>query len=224
MGQSTKADTGTSVEDTKDLEVPSTKKQAQALAVVEAAEFMSVHGDQSLAALQNLEATFTKAYNELGLIKADYDAYHKAFSDELGELSTMIGDFVYGYMSKIITSGEALASLEAQGLQVTKVTKQLRKRNAEIMEAVADSKDDDAKKAIVDDWNSNGSGKNTFSKIARDHGIEIREAKPSSSEHTKLAKRFIKSFEKLSARGRTSCAKAIIKAWPDYFAASNKTS
>ena len=224
MGQSTKADTMASVEVNQEAEVPSTKKQAQALAVVEAAEFMSVHGEQSLEALKNLEATFTKAFNELGLIKADYDAYHKAFSDELGELSTMIGDFVYGYMAAIITSGEALASLEAQGLQVTKVTKQLRKRNAAILEAVADSKDDDAKKAIVEDWNKNGSAKNTISKIAREHGIEVRDGKPSSSDATKLHKRFSKSFEKLSAKGKTACAKAIIKAWPDYFAASTKTS
>tara|TARA_R100000329_G_scaffold55416_1_gene50402 strand:+ start:697 stop:1344 length:648 start_codon:yes stop_codon:yes gene_type:complete len=213
-----------STEDNKDLEVPSTKKQAQEKAVVEASEFMAVHGEQSLEALKNLEETFTAAFNELGLIKADYDAYHKAFSNELGELTPMISDFVHGYMPAIIKSGEALASLEAQGLPITKVTKQLRKRNAAIMEAVADSKDGEAKKAIVDDWNKNGSGKKTFSKIARDHGIETRDEKPSSSEHTKLQKRFSKSFEKLSAKGKTACAKAIIKTWPDYFSASTKTS
>ena len=224
MATKEKASVMASTEVNKDSEVPSTKKQAQVKAVIEAQEFLSVHGENSLEALKNLEATFKLAFNELFNVKADYDAYHKAFATELGELSTLISDFVYGHMSAICESADALASLEQQGNDVTRMTKELRKRQSAVLQEVADLKDKETQTAIVTEWNKNGSTKNTISSIARDHGVEVRKAKPQTSDSVKFIKSFTKRFEGLSASGKGKVAKGIIKAFPDYFSTSVRTS
>ena len=207
----------TDLEVNKEAEVPSMQDTIKAEAIEKASQWVSVHGDKTQSAFDDIKAVMIEAYEQYGEIKKDYDLFHNTFSDNLGKLQSIASIFVHGNMASLSKWDTAIAILDDKGIAhdgMPKVTPSQMTRNGALLLEIANS---DSAEEIVAESNANGdSTKNTLNKIAKAHGVEVRatETKPESARK-KAEKAILKEFGKLSNADTKAILRVLVKKYPN---------
>tara|TARA_R100000700_G_scaffold17083_1_gene23422 strand:+ start:5964 stop:6641 length:678 start_codon:yes stop_codon:yes gene_type:complete len=207
----------TDLEVNKEAEIPSMQDTIKAEAIEKASQWVSVHGDKTQSAFDDIKSVMIEAYEQYGEIKKDYDLFHNTFSDNLGKLQSIASIFVHGNMASLSKWEEAIAILDEKGIAhdgMPKVTPSQMTRNGALLLEVANS---DLAADIVAESNANGdSTKNTLNKIAKAHGVEVRatQTKPESARK-KAEKAILKEFGKLTDADTKAILRVLVKKYPN---------
>ena len=207
----------TDLEVNKEAEIPSMQDTIKAEAIEKASQWVSVHGDKTQSAFDDIKSVMIEAYEQYGEIKKDYDLFHNTFSDNLGKLQSIASIFVHGNMASLSKWEEAIAILDEKGIAhdgMPKVTPSQMTRNGALLLEVANS---DLAADIVAESNANGdSTKNTLNKIAKAHGVEVRatQTKPESARK-KAEKAILKQFGKLTDADTKAILRVLVKKYPN---------
>tara|TARA_R100000152_G_C6727217_1_gene152337 strand:- start:26 stop:703 length:678 start_codon:yes stop_codon:yes gene_type:complete len=201
----------------KEAEVPSMQDTIKAEAIEKASQWVSLHGEKTQSAFDDIKSVMIEAYEQYGEIKKDYDLFHNTFSDNLGKLQSIASIFVHGNMASLSKWDTAIAILDERGIAhdgMPKVTPSQMTRNGALLLEIANS---DSAEEIVAESNANGdSTKNTLNKIAKAHGVEVRatETKPESARK-KAEKAILKEFGKLSNADTKAILRVLVKKYPN---------